>query len=225
MRARTFLAGVFIALVTAPSALGTAQPYYVQVPISAAAVAADPSLANYNCWDVRVALSGTPVDHFTVADFESILSSGSFYSPPGGGDIPVSPTPPSLAYDTFVTLPGFAVGMNPQLIYIPGSGDMLQPGSNVAKFPRAGEQQSQFSVVWGTPDHSLQPLNGDYLIAQLTVSKDAAGPVVGYIGASSSSLPQFAPSGFFSNGVIVVPEPATVGAIMIAALFLYRGRL
>ena len=143
MRRMSLLGGASVGLTTLGSAQGHVQPYYAQVPISSAAIAADPSLANYTSWDLRVAVTstnGTP-DRFNVADWETGLNSGNFYSPVGGGDIPVVPTTANLAYDTYITVPGHVPGDDTIPIYIPGSGDLTGPGSQVAVFPRAARSR------------------------------------------------------------------------------------
>jgi hypothetical protein len=201
MRISVVSSGLGIGLV-ALSAQARVQPYYVQVPISAAAVAADPALANYKTWDLRVAVSntGSTPDRFNVADFETGLFSGNFYSPAGGADIPIVPQTANIPYDTYVTVPGYVPGGSLK-IYIAGSGDLTGPGSPTPIFPRFGEQQRALNVVWGTLGNPMY--NGDYQIARLTVSNDATGPIVGYVAANIDyTTPQFAASMKFFKGML-----------------------
>ena len=146
MRRLSLLGGFSIGLTAISSLHGHVQPYYVPVPISPDALAADPSLANYETFDLRVVVTSTPgstaQDRFQVATLDAALTLGNFYSPVGGGDIPVVPTTANLPFDTYVTLPGFTPGMDPKTIVIPGSSDLLGPGSSTAVFPRDGGQQS-----------------------------------------------------------------------------------
>jgi len=157
------------------------QPYFSPVPISADALAADPSLANFNCWDLRVSVTGmspTAQERFTVATLYGPLSPGTYYSPTGGGDVPVAAVMPNLNYDTYVTIPGYQPGVtDPNLLGIAGKADGY--GAGTADFPRAGGQQSLLSVTWGSFD--ITSGNGDFAVAQLTVSKDAVGSATGFV--------------------------------------------
>src|SRR5690242_18691842 len=103
--------------------MANVQPYFAPVPISAEALAADPALANFNCWDLRVAVAGISSERFTVATMHAPLAPGTYYSPVGGGDIPIAPVTDNLLYDTYVTIPGYQPGMDPSLIGIPGKAD------------------------------------------------------------------------------------------------------
>jgi hypothetical protein len=185
MRGLSLLGSVSVGLTALTSANAHVQPYFTPVAISPEALAADPSLANYKTWDLRVSVTSTPgstkQDRFNVATLDSALNTGSFYSPVSGGDIPVIPNPANLAYDTYVTVPIFQPGMSPYLIQIPGSSDLLGPGSPIALFPRVGAQQSRLSVTWATDFSQSNLYNGDYAIARLTVTNDASGPVAGYV--------------------------------------------
>jgi hypothetical protein len=212
MRGFPIVGGVSVGLMALP-ALGHVQPYYAPVPISAAAIAADSTLANYKTWDLRVSVTSTAgvPDRFNVADWETALTSGNFYSPVGGGDIPVVPTTANLAYDTYVTVPGHVAGDDTIPVYIPGSGDLSGPGSQTAIFPRAStptktEQQTALNAVWGTLGNPLN--NGDFPIARFTVSNDANGPIIGYIAGMSSNQPQWGASMNFVNGMLLGSAPA-----------------
>src|SRR3954469_25112365 len=64
------LSAAVLASLGAAPAMANIQPYFSPVPISADALAADPSLANFNCWDLRVSVTGmspTAQERFTVA--------------------------------------------------------------------------------------------------------------------------------------------------------------
>jgi hypothetical protein len=176
------LSAVILSAVGAGPALAHVQPYFTPVPISADALTADPALANFNCWDLRVSVTSPPPaqDRFNVATFDAPLSIGTFYSPVGGSDIQTIPAAPNLSYDTYVTIPSYDPVTNTPKIYVLGRSDILvTTGPPDAIFPRADGQQSQFSVAWGTLGQPAA--NGDFLIARFTVSKDATGPVAGYV--------------------------------------------
>ena len=176
------------------------QPYFAPVPISAEALAADPSLANYNCWDLRVAVAGVASERFTVATMYSPLAPGTFYSPVGGGDIPVAPVTENIAYDTYVTIPGYQPGMDPSFIGIPGKADVPGSGPGPADFPRAGAQQSLLSATWGSL--GLISGSGDFEIARLTVSKDAVGSASGRVMSNASFTMQYPFDLSFTGGML-----------------------
>lgn len=219
MRGLVVSSGVCAGL-AALSAQGRVQPYYAPVPISADAIAADPSLANYETWDLRVAVSSnvgtTALDRFQVSQLNVALSAGNLYSPVGGADVPVAPASANLPYDTYVTVPTFQLGANQGLngILLLGTSDLFPgPGSNVPIMPRAGEQQSTMSVAWGTLNPTLY--NGDYPIARITVSKNATGPLAGYVlSKQTGTLDQqnFATLSF-NNGVLTA-DPGSEFALL-----------
>ncbi len=199
MRRLSLLGGVSVgAIGFCSTAHGIVQPYFMQVPISSAALAADPSLANYTSWDLRVAVSGIPSERFTVASLYGPLSTGTYYSPVGGGDLPVVPVTPNLAFDTYVTIPGYQPGANPNLIGIPGKADGY--GTGPADFPRAGGQQSMLSATWGSLD--INSGNGDFAIARLTVSKTAVGSATGFVMSNVNLTAQLGFNLSFANGMV-----------------------
>src|SRR3954454_22418893 len=62
----------------------------VEVPISAAAIQADPNLANYKTLDLQVTVD--PGEKWISADMKAVLTSGSFYntdSSRGGQVVPI----------------------------------------------------------------------------------------------------------------------------------------
>ena len=88
--------------------------YFEQVPITPAAIAADPALEGYQAWDLKARVWS--VDRFTVSDLIANLASGTFYNvtvgapEPNGGNGDVSqprlwPQFPNLEFDTYVTAP------------------------------------------------------------------------------------------------------------------------
>src|SRR5262245_51634230 len=80
-----------------------------EVPISAAAIAADPQLANFRSFDVLA--NFTAGDAFNVAGIHARLWEGQFYRPRGNVHTVSSPEDwidnPNWEFATFVALPGF----------------------------------------------------------------------------------------------------------------------
>src|SRR5206468_1989950 len=79
-------------------------PSVVEVPISAAALAADPALADYRCFDLRLTI--TPGDKWAGCDMRANLTSGDFYNVPYPINAPIPalwPAYPHFEFDTFVS--------------------------------------------------------------------------------------------------------------------------
>jgi hypothetical protein len=80
-RCAAAMATTFVVLLCLSSSRATLTPQWVSVPISEAAINADPTLANYRSYDLRVTQSS---DHWCSGDLEVTLNSGHFYVPPSG---------------------------------------------------------------------------------------------------------------------------------------------
>jgi hypothetical protein len=94
--------------------------------------------------------------------------------------------------------------MPPSRILIPGSSDLLGPGSPTPLFPRDGAQQNRLSATWGTDFNFNTIFNGDYAIARMTVSNTATGPLAGYVLSNQTATltdQNFATLSF-NNGVL-----------------------
>src|SRR5204863_4740854 len=91
----------------------TVTSVFVEIPISAAAKAADPALNNYRTYDLKITVTpnGTTIDKWASADLYATLTQGNFYSPPDlASDVPVKSlwaTHPSWEFDTFVSAQNF----------------------------------------------------------------------------------------------------------------------
>lgn len=140
---------------------------FVEVPISAAALAADPALANFRTFDLQVNV--TAGDAFNVAGFEARLSAGSFYLAPGGTPTTnpaLWPVQPNLEFATFVCVQNFAA---PPLSVLPYVG---QVATTTILTP------TRFVPAWGT--HGAAPVGQTgFTVARLTITRDAAGTVYG----------------------------------------------
>jgi hypothetical protein len=238
MRQRVIFGALLISFLGNSAARADIQPYFVQTPISSAAIMADPTLSNYKCWNLRVAVTGSDPhipgpDFFTVAEILCQLSPGSFYSPVGGGDKPVAGGAANLAYDTYITAPNFVPATH-DYIGIAGKSDQdpnVSSSGNIPTFPRAGEQQSSLSVTWALlSDDPNDHHNGDYEIARLTVSNDATGAVIGQVTSAERFYIPPPAVGFaaqFTQGtlnVIYTPEPVSVGLLSSTAVIMMRRR-
>jgi hypothetical protein len=165
---------------------------FVEVPISAGAVADDPALAGAHCYRIGVSNPGPSV--ISSAGLNVVLTSGSFYNEEnttktGYGGIAVSdpslwntPGKRQLAFDTFVASPESFSFANPLIL---GN----YPETSNAPVSTA----TRFSVSWGT----VAPYagTGSYF-AQLTV-----------IGTTLSASD-------------VIPEPAGLATLLICGLML-----
>lgn len=131
---------------------------FVEVPIPAAARAADPTLNDLRTVDVQLQLSGG--DDFLAADLRLQLTNGSFYNPRAGGNTPVPnawSAFPYLEYDTFVSSPKF---QTPQILG-------RKEGTGSAVF-----SSSEINVAWGDVANTG---DGKFTIARLTFTRNATG--------------------------------------------------
>lgn len=136
----------------------------VEVPISAAAVAAEPVLASHRSFDLRVTVSAE--DRFTIAGFEAVLTQGRFYR----FDDSLTTNPalwsisPQSEFATFVCVDGF---------FPPNSG--VLPYIGVPGTPILTD--TRFIPVWGTLGAGASA--NAFTIARLTVPSDAVGSIYG----------------------------------------------
>ena len=179
---------------SAAHALPTAS--MVHVPISAAAVAAEPALANFQTWDLSVTIdSGS---FWSGTGFEAILTRGSFYNSPLGGNAPVPQlwsAFPQLRFDTFVTQAAD-----------PNDDSTFETPFYSSGFPGPPAPivftDTRISINYGlTSSHFSGP--GTFTVARLTLSDDAIGSIVGFHQQKGANQGE-APFAF----TIPVPEPA-----------------
>jgi hypothetical protein len=196
VRGMTGALAIFILLVVTPRASAAIQTIAVQVPISPAAIAADPALANFQTWDLRVVVNpGEPLWGFSGMD--AILTQGSYYSPVGGSTVPQPQlwgVAPNLRFDTFVTQ----------------AADPANDASFVAPNITSGFPDpplpiiftnTRISAVWhGAPGPGFGP--GVLTVARLTFTHDALGTIVGHSVARATG--EKTPFEF----TIPIPEPA-----------------
>jgi len=144
-----------------------------QVPITPAALSADPTLANFTSYDLMVSISST--DHWAAAGLNGALVGGSFYIPASfnadTGLQSVAQFVPNLTFDTFVSRPGYAD---------PGDGAILGSQSGAAKATMPGSPNTNrnntpnvMDVAWGDVNATGNPLTGVQAIARLTIANSA----------------------------------------------------
>jgi hypothetical protein len=137
-------------------------PAFVEIPISAAARASDPTLSSLRSFDIR--LTVTSGDDWLASDLLLRLTSGSFYNPGAGGN---APTPaawtafPHLEYDTFVAAPDFG---SPTIL-----GRSEGPGAAIFS-------PSELNVAFGDLEDTGA---GTFTVARITVSANAVGTLNG----------------------------------------------
>ena len=178
-----------------PRQLLSVTPSLVAVPISAAAIAADPSLANDKTFDLQVTLDKG--ERWLVADLDVKLSKGSFYESNSQDQEYAQENlwqfVPQLQYDTFVTAGNWD---KPEIL---GS---FKPSSEDAVF-----SSNEVNVTWGALSDTG---TGTVTIARLTVSSDAVGTVVGDV-ASTKTEP--GPETQFNFTLVNVPLPSITGNV------------
>lgn len=163
--------------------------YWTSTPISAAAVANDPALANYQVFDLMVQLRG---NQFSFGGLRMNLPGGSVYNHPFGSNIPPAPAAvaqfPALEFDTFVSVPPPATCLVRDALAI--TGIPIMSGSVI--------DVSMFSNNSIPP----QPLFGEFLIGRFTVP--------------SNVIPQVNPASFVEvigpnlrTPIPPIPEPVS----------------
>lgn len=212
---RIVAASALLVITVAVSAHATLSYQFQQNPISAAAIAADPELANMRSISLVVHISGS--GHWFAAGIRAFLSPGhSFYQVPaarGGGNMHPDPslfaTFPELEFDTYVSSARNQAGQNPpSLLGGFPEGDPTSFGG--ANDPIPGI----FSVSWGDAFATSGPGPGTYEIVRWTIPQTA-----GMDFHWQSYTAQTAPDHYVSVGW---PEPASLAWITGGGLLLLR---
>jgi hypothetical protein len=180
------------------------------VSISPAALAADPALASFKTWDLRVHVG--PGERWSATGFEATLTRGALYNPPGSSNFPQASlwtALPNLRYDTFLTQPA-----DPN-----DDASFTQPNL----FGRFDDptQPATFGDTHMSVTYAFRPGfanfgQGDYTVARLTLSNDATGSLVGKMYALEGATVPF-------SFVLPLPEPTT-GVLLVATLGLLARR-
>jgi len=213
MRLGTSVLALAVAATVSTAAYAAITPQLVEVPISAAAKAADPTLANARSFDLRA--NTTADDAWASGDLVANTQNGaSFYQAALGGNTANSTFWPIVAqnqYDTFVTAPKFGGA---------GGANTIVLGSSNPGGPTPVFTTSNLNVSWGNTNVTPGPYSGeDATVARITLLGLAPGatPIVitganpaafaHLVGKVGSTLtPTNSPTFDFS---VVVPEPAS----------------
>jgi hypothetical protein len=204
---RYFIASV-VMLAVAHAAQGAPTTSLVRVPISPAAIAADPALANSQTWDLRVNID--PGRTWSATGFTVRLSGGSFYNPPLGAQGPLPQLWdlfPHLRHDTFVT--HAARPDEPSTFGLP----LIQSGYPYPPVTPWVFNDTEMSLIYTwTAAQSSGP--GTFTVARLTISNGAYGAIIGEshqydLQATTTEVLPFS---------LFIPEPA--GATSVAAALL-----
>lgn len=166
----------------------------LQVPVSPAAVAADPQLAGAIVLDVFATLVNG--DRFNVAAiYAEPVGQASFYQHPLGGVQEPSAGAvslfPALGFDTFLAVP---VGAT-----FSAGGGFINP------VPRFDEQR--LDIVWSAQS-AVGPTSGTHRVARVTILD---GIATGYVDLRSALLPGVSVIVPLDNAI---PEPAAVGTFL-----------
>lgn len=222
-------AATVVALGIASVASATVTPQWVPVPISAAAIAADPTLANFRTYDLKVTQTGG--EHWVGADLEVQLTSGKFYVPPANNQLWAKSNlwaaSPNLEFDTFVTSPDSLANPSPQdgtpaggHILILGQGSYPVPGQPGGSpvMPDATNSKDQINISYGDL-YSNQTAFGDgtYTVARLTMSNDAGADIGGRVTGNQTFNGNSINTYYYPQlfHVAPVPEPTTLGALAV----------
>lgn len=201
----------------------------VLVPYTAGQLADDPTLANFQTYDIQVIVSSaTAQDRWASADLRAQLSPGGmFYIPPdqdaNGLQIPAVRNATGSRYlqvDTMVMVPIFNATRTTILgksTFAPasqvgtvfpsnGSNFIDQNDPNATAFEPANDMRL-VDAAWGDVNAAGQPAgsNGTFTIARLTFKVGSSGTFIGRVGSTGNP----------SNPVtftylVVIPEPTSV---------------
>jgi hypothetical protein len=169
----------------------------VSVPISAAALAADPNLANYKSYDLKVTLTGD--ERWTVTDMKATLTKGSFYN------VPTNKNGNNFLQPNIWNVASRAMLQNDTAVCAADNfGQPIILGQYDPTVSGNGTFTStETNVSWGSLQDGARA--GTFTVARLTVSKDAVGSITGRDG--STALPSFQFNNFtfgINNGGPVV---------------------
>lgn len=182
------------------------------VPIAAAAIAADPALADMQTWDLRVHVPQG--ENWGTTGFLAQLSGGSFYNSPLGANWPMPQAWaafPQLRYDTFVTHAADPAD----------DSTFRAPAWNFSGYPDVPAPveftPTRTSIVF-LALYGVFTGPGEFTVARLTFSDDAMGTMVGF----TTERPTGATEQW--NFTIPVPEPASCGVVLLGLVSLVRRR-
>ena len=209
---------LFTLLAVARDGFAALTASFVQIPISAAAIAADPSgfLNTARCFSLQV----TNTDgHWASAGVRLTLPAGHvFYHTPAsrlGGDFHPNPAffPlfPDLEYDTYVSSPRNQSGVNAPAVLGPFPENDPPQSFGGASDPVPG----RFSVAWGDPSATTGPGPGTYEIARFVFHQSVL-PEIHPLSQTSQVSPDMT--------ILIVPEPAAAGLLFASAAGILRRR-
>jgi PEP-CTERM motif len=182
-------------------------------------------LANFVTNDIKVNAAG----NLRAQGMLLTLTAGSIYQDSFGSNVVPSSSffalAPSLQFDTFVT---FGAGGTPGSSgTVQQSTDILTPGGTGADIPGGGAgvtfNNQKLDIVWAPGGGINYPGNDNFMTARISLSKDAQGTFK-YFGStstdtSSATWGRTPAAGLpIVNGVIAIPEPATLSLFGLAVL-------
>jgi hypothetical protein len=194
--------GMVIAATSAATASAAVVGTWIEVPITAGAIASDPALAGFKTFDLQI----TTDSDWTNSTMRIALTTGSFYNQPGFGGSPGGDTVqpgfwgivPSLEFDTAVAAPPSPSPWTPASL----AGRHLIDGPGAPIFSPTLTSVSWFDTV------NLGA--GTFKIARVTISNDANGTILlDNFEAANAGIPQPVLGFAVVNGAII-PEPSTV---------------
>jgi hypothetical protein len=234
-RARRVAVAAGLALSTSAVSIAAASviPTLVQIPVDPDALADDPSLANYDVYELRTSLSAG--DHYYFNEFHAELSTGKFYIPPdhdsamvASHDLLVGVGTRYLRDDTFACVPILS-SQNTLVMSLSGPNPIVPSnGHNIVIDPTGptyapANAQNVFEIHMGdtSANNTTYSTPGVYTVARLTVEKGSIGTIVGQMASRDIYPPTTVPYTF------TVPEPGRamlIGGFGCASMLLRRTR-
>ncbi len=179
----------------------------VRVPISPAALAADPRLAGFQTWDVRVSLD--PGARWFDSGIDARVTGGTFYNSEFGSTSPLAHLwggLPQVRFDTFITQaadPDDDSTFEHPVVHSAFPYKPIRP-------PIFTDEHVSATYSFTSGHFAVGP--GSFTVARLTASEGSVVTMIGYNAQDGAGVPQ-APFAF----TLVVPEPASLACVALAA--------
>jgi len=226
------LASAVGAVVTGSAAYGSISVVgLTPVTISAAALAADPNLANYLTWDLKVSISAG--DHWASADAQAnAVATSKFYAADntnGSFSPQYQSTVAARQFDTALISPVFSGSK----VSILGSSSRKQPAPDQSPiFPSNGHNwqvdsdpntgdpiyaaannQRVVDVSWGDVNAGVNNASGVQSIARFTLLNNPAGGVLGTVVGQVKATSNATLATLYTFTFGSVPEPTSVALL------------
>lgn len=211
MRIRHLILAIIFFILCSSNARASITAFWQRVTITPAAIMDDPTLADFQCWDLKVTIT----QNWLSAGMRAILPSGMFYNHPFGGNVPPNPALfgliPALEFDTYVS--GNSDNGNNTTIILGG-------------FPETQPLSLSGNLISCSWSDLIPDTPGTYRIARLTFPLGTIPNVI--------NINDVGPQGRWSettqgNPITTIeipdiPEPTALGVLTTAGIVLRRYR-